>query len=442
MLLWTGVVAAPCALLLAAEPGWALPIAGGIGAALFIAIMDALLAPARVEGVSISLPPVSRVSRDRELRLEITARNSGKERRELRLALDLPESFSVAGDRLDFALPGDCERSRIAWPMTPRARGRFRIGKAALGARSALGLWNVRKEQGLDAEIRVYPNLFADRKTLAGILLNRGALGLHAQRQLGKGREFEKLREYLPGDGYDEIHWKATARRGKPITKVFQIERTQDVYVAIDASRLSSRQARGATDDDAGERADSILERFITASLVLAQTTERQGDRFGLLVFSDKIEKFARAGNGKAHYSACRDAIFMIEPRLVSPDYEEAASFIATRVRRRALVIFLTSLDDPALSENFSRAADLLRKRHLLLANMIQPHGVEPVFSTPAVSVDDLYQRLGGHLIWSELRELQKSLQHRGIRFSLLRNERLAPELVSQYLGIKQSQAL
>jgi hypothetical protein len=56
--------------------------------------------------------------------------------------------------------------------------------------------------------------------------------------------------------------------------------------------------------------------------------------------------------------------------------------------------------------------------------------------------VDDLYQRLGGHLIWSELRELQKSLQHRGIRFSLLRNERLAPELVSQYLGIKQSQAL
>ncbi len=79
------------------------------------------------------------------------------------------------------------------------------------------------------------PNLLDDRKNLSALFLNRGQFGLHAQRQVGKGRDFEKLREYIPGDGYDEIHWKATARRGKPITKVFQIERTQEVYVIVDA---------------------------------------------------------------------------------------------------------------------------------------------------------------------------------------------------------------
>ena len=70
--------------------------------------------------------------------------------------------------------------------------------------------------------------------------MNRGAFGVHAQRQVGQGREFEKLREYAPGDSYIDIHWKATAKRGRPVTKLYQVERTQEVYVIIDASRLAT----------------------------------------------------------------------------------------------------------------------------------------------------------------------------------------------------------
>jgi hypothetical protein len=132
---------------------------------------------------------------------------------------------------------------------------------------------------------------------------------------LGKGREFEKLREYVPGDGYDEVHWKATARRGKPITKVFQIEKTQEIYVVIDASRLSARepvpgskfQIPGLAEEDVHpetwnvERGTSTLERYITAALMLGLAAEKQGDLFGLITFTDKVQKFVRAKNGKAH---------------------------------------------------------------------------------------------------------------------------------------------
>src|SRR5439155_1828093 len=125
-------------------------------------------------------------------------------------------------------------------------------------------------------------------RDLAALFLHRGAFGLHAERQVGKGREFEKLREYVPGDGYDEIHWKATAKRGRPITKVFQIERTQEIYVVIDASRLSARSVKGGRPRDEDRKADAmrlphplqpstidappsatVLERFVTAALVL-----------------------------------------------------------------------------------------------------------------------------------------------------------------------------
>ena len=290
----------------------------------------------------------------------------------------------------------------------------------------------------MQSEIRIYPNLLTERKNLAALFLNRGAFGIHAQRQVGKGRDFEKLREYVPGDGYDEIHWKATARRGKPITKVFQIEKTQEVYVIVDASRLSARQP-----EQNSQTGTSVMERFVTAALVLGLAAEQQGDLFGLLTFSDKVEKFVRAKNGHAHYSACRDALYTLQPKIVTPDFDELCAFIRLRLRRRALLVFLTALDDPALAESFVRNIELIRRQHIVLVNMVQPPGVKPLFASPDVAeTDDLYRHLGGHLQWQSLRELQKVLRRRAVRFSLLDNERLSAEIVAQYMDVKQRQLL
>jgi uncharacterized protein (DUF58 family) len=254
---------------------------------------------------------------------------------------------------------------------------------------------------------------------------------------VGKGRDFEKLREYVPGDGYDEIHWKATARRGKPITKVFQIEKTQEVYVIVDASRLSARSS-----NENGE-GDSILERFVTAALVMGMAAEKQHDLFGLLTFTNRVERFVRAKNGQAHYNTCRNALYELQPQVVTPDFDEVCTFIRLRLRRRALLIFLTALDDPTIAESFVRNIELLRRQHLVLVNMVPPQGVKPLFTNQNVTAtDDLYKELGGHLRWEKLRELQKVLQRRGVRFSLLEQERLCADLVAQYLNIKQRQLL
>ena len=113
------------------------------------------------------------------------------------------------------------------------------------------------------------------------------------------------------------------------------------------------------------------------------------------------------------------------------------------RLRRRALLVFLTSLDDPALAESFVRDLDLIRRQHLVLVNMLPPPGVAALFTNPDLAaVDDMYQHLGGHLLWHNLRELEKVLHRRGVHFSLLKNERLSAELVSQYLSVKQRQMI
>ena len=245
------------------------------------------------------------------------------------------------------------------------------------------------------------------------------------------------------------------------MTKVFQIERTQEVYVIIDASRLSARVAQvaggglrvaGSPDAHAPNHRQSatcnppstiVLERFLAASLILGLAAAQAGDLFGLLTFSDRVQKFIRAKNGKAHYAACREAIYALQPRIVSPDFEELGSFIRLRLRRRALLVFLTSLDDPVLAESFVRSMDLICRQHLIFVNMLQPPGVRPLFSDPNVtSLDAIYEQLGGHILWHKLRELEKILQRRGVRFALLDNENLSAQLIAQYLSVKQRQLI
>ena len=185
-----------------------------------------------------------------------------------------------------------------------------------------------------------------------------------------------------------------------------------------------------------------MLERYVTAALVLGLAAEQQGDLFGLFIFSDRVETFLRARTGRAHYNACRETLYQVEPRPVTPGFDEIATLIRLRLRRRALLVFLTALDDPVLAEGFVRNVDLLRRQHLVLVNMLKPPGAAPLFSEPAGRLDELYQHLGGHLQWRNLRELEKILQRRGVKFSLLENERLSAQLISQYLNVKQRQLL
>lgn len=443
LLFWVAMVVIPFAALGSTVPQTFVWSVLAIGLLFSLVLLDAALSLEKVGQLGIEAPDVVRLSKDRPGTIEMMIRNPSAASQVLRLGIPLPREIEAAQEETVVRLPAGSELSRVAWQCTPRIRGSYRLHQACIEKPSRFGFWALRFQAPLRTEIRVYPNLFKERKNLAGLFLNRGVLGMHNQRQIGKGREFEKLREYSPGDSYDEIHWKATARRGHPITKVFQVERTQEVYVILDASRLSARKAALPTEGGLNDEGETLLERFITSALILGLAAEKQGDLFGVLSFTNKIESFVRAKNGKAHYSACRDALYTLQPRRVSPDFDELASFIRLRLRRRSLLILLTSLDDPVLAESFVRNMDLLCHQHLVLVNILKPAEANPLFAgTPVANMDDIYQRLGGHLRWHGLRELEKNLRRRGTQFNMLENEKMALQLVEQYAGIKQRQLL
>ena len=366
----------------------------------------------------------------------------------MRLGLAFPEEIDPAAVELSVELPPDKQISMVAWSLKGLKQGRYLIERCHLEAASPWGMWAVRSAVAVRMEIRVYPNLFDEHKNLSGLFLNRG-LGIHAQRQVGKGRDFEQLREYQPGDSFEDVHWKTTAKRGIPITKVYQIERTQQIYVIIDASRLSARSAAAHTlagiggDRHPADDIAPILQRYVTAALIMALAAERQGDLFGLLTFDDKVRSFLKAKMGKAHFNICRDALYMLQPQNVSPDFAELFTFIGTKIRRRALMVFLTHLDDPVLADSFTRRINLIARHHVVLVNMIKPLTARPLFTAESVSsVNDIYNNLGGHMLWRRLRETQNVLKKRGVGFAMLENENLCTDLVAQYLTLKRRQVL
>jgi len=401
-----------------------------IGLVAISAILDALIRSRALAGIRVELPALVRFFKDRDAEIRVRVWNPARNARRVRIGMVAPVGIEAPNEDQQVDLPQGAEAAEFLWRATPRRRGRYLFDSIYLEAPSPLGLWSVRARQTVAMEVRVYPNLRRNQDLKA---LRRGVSGVHAMRQIGRGREFEKLREYAPGDGFDEIHWKATARRGHPITKVFQVERTQEIYVIIDASRLSARPAGDET----------ALERAISAGLIVGAAAERRGDLFGIAAFSHQVEAFTRARNGKTHYAACRDAIYQLQPRAESPDFEEIATFLRLRLRRRALLLFLTSLDDPVLAESFLRATKLLARKHLVVAGMLRPGSIGPLFRDANVETpDDIYHHLAGHLAWKRLREVEVALGHQGIRLALLDPEIFGGALIGLYDEIKQRQLL
>jgi uncharacterized protein (DUF58 family) len=459
LLTLTAFVFFPGTLVAAFAPEARIPVYGVLAFFSALTVFDALISFRVLSGVVLEFPGVVRLSRGREGQLPFTVTHGFKRDKTLRIGLALPSGL-VSGHPdqapdVRVVIRKDESRQHLVWPVLPVKQGRLVLEDYRLESGSAAGFWAFRATRGLETEIRVYPDLAAERKALASLFLERGT-GAHVRKMVGKGREFEKLREYTIGDSYEDIHWKATARRGSPISKVFQVERTQDIYVLVDASRMSGRNSAVVSEKTVGDErrylagfsqvpAETVFERYMSAALVMALAADKQGDRFGIGVFSDAMMGFVKARSGKSHFNACRDLVYTLSPRRVSPDYSEFFTFTATRIRKRSLLFVLTSLEDPVIAESFLENVHILSRKHLVVVMMLKPAEAHSLFDrkVPDVAtVSDIHQHLSGHALWAGLKELERALTRQGVGFFLAGNPSFGHTLVSRYLDIKQRQVL
>jgi len=445
LLLYVALFGIPLFTVLGMAEAPALVVGGVLLLLILFVAMDVPSAAGKISVARVELPDTIRTSKGREFELSGFLITPGGGSEGLTVGLPLPKGLLCDKPLLALSLKQGVGKHALSWKIQALERGNYKITECYLEGTSRLGLWLGRRAVRCQVQVRVYPDLTRERNVLAPLFFRRGAVGLHQVRQIGKGREFEQLRAYVPGDGYEDIYWKGTARRRFPVTKMFQLERTQDVYVALDCSRRSARKLDALTDEatDAGA-AKTQLERFIQAALVLALAAEQQTDKFGLVIFSDHVHKIIPAAGGRQHYDTIRDVLYALQAEIVSPDYDDVFIQIGNRMRHRALFIFLTDLGEPWLAESFLEGVSLISRKHVVLTHMLGQQEIQPIFckDDDLKNDDEVYGRLAGQILWNDLQETTRLLKQRRVHLTSSLQDNLVADVVSEYLRVKKRQLI
>jgi len=180
----------------------------------------------------------------------------------------------------------------------------------------------------------------------------------------GRGMEFAEVREYQFGDDIRNIDWNVTARSDHPYVKVFDEERELTVMLMVD---VSSSGNFGTTNQMKGEVAAELC-------AVLAFSAIKNNDKVGLMIFSDRIEKFIPPRKGKQHVLRVIREILYFKPEESRTNLSVALEYLSRVIKRKSIVFLISDF----LTEDYEKALQVANKKHDIIAiDIIDPREVE-----------------------------------------------------------------
>jgi uncharacterized protein (DUF58 family) len=406
---------------------WA--VAGILAAvAVLLAVGDALAA---VRPGALTLerhhPPV--VVAGTTATLEWVVRSDATRSVRLLVADELAPSLQAAARRFDVRVPaGDVVR--VSTPFQPMRRGRFELARVAIRIVGPLGLGSRQREVPLASVLRVHPP-FRSRDD-AELAIRRGRIlevGLRSARGLGTGTEFEQLREYGPDDEFRRIDWTATARAGRPIVRTFRAERNQTVVAVLDTGRVTAGRVAGVP----------RLEHAVDAVTALGEVATRLGDRCGLVAFGRGIRAEVPPARRRDQVGRLTEAMYALEPELSESDYPTAFRHVLVRYRRRAMLVVLSDLLEPAVEDSLLPALPLVTRTHLVVVAGVRDPEVEAWAHGPADDPESVHRRAAATTALADRRRTAARLRGLGVTVVDAAPGHLARELADAYLLAKQT---
>jgi uncharacterized protein (DUF58 family) len=351
------------------------------------------------------------------------------------------------------AFPRDAARLKLE--CMPNTRGDVRLGKIYLRYSGGLKLVERWAEADVEQEIRVYPPMERSPEDTKLYLLRIRQIALQKRRLRlrGLGREFESLREYQRGDEVRNIAWPATARRGKLITREFTTERSQQVWIVIDAGRLSRTgiaiKAHGsrAHAQASGERAVAFgdddplmitqLDQSTGAAVALAQAVMQAGDKAGLLVYGQKIQQQLLPASGTGHLRQVVDALSQAHAETGEANHLSAAARLKHMQRRRGLILWITELADSARRPEVVDAALDLARRHLVVLVVLGNPELAAMAARQPQNVSQMYVATAAEEILERRRSLLATLRAQGVLVVETSPEHVKADAINEYLEVK-----
>ena len=323
--------------------------------------------------------------------------------------------------------------SRVEYDVLPSVRGDARMDLVALQYRSTLGLAERWANVALPQVVRVYPDIAeAQRQALSLIRARHTVAEKRRAKTPGLGRDFEGLRDFQPGDELRDVCWTATARRARLVTRTYRPERSQAVWLVVDAGRLMrARDGR-----------HTGLDRAVNAAFALAQVASAAGDRVALLAYGRRTQQRVPPGRGAAHLRVLLDALALVRGEVAEADHVRAAASLMSAQKRRALVVWLTDVAETAAIPEVIDSAARLVPRHVLLFAVTRPAQLSTLAASVPDTESDLYRVMAAQEMVERRAILLGRLRQRGAMAVEVASAELTGTVVDRYLSVRERNLL
>lgn len=325
------------------------------------------------------------------------------------------------------------ETRQHTYMLRPVKRGVYGFGCVRVYVTSRLGWVQRRFKLAGDEDIKVYPSYLQLRKYQLMAETNRWSdAGIRRKRQLGHSMEFEQIMEYVPGDDYRTINWKATARSGNWKVNNYIEEKSQQVYCVIDKGRTMRMPFEGL----------SLLDYAINASLVLTSVALKRQDKAGLVTFSDRMGTFLGADKKGMQMQTILEALYHQKTSYQESDFERLYITLRKNIPQRSLLVLFTNFETLSALRRQEPYLKKMAVYHLLLVVVFENTEIRQMVHEAPRNIEGVYTQVIAEKFTFEKRQVVRELQRWGIAALLTTPDKVTVNSLNKYLELKARQAI
>ena len=349
-----------------------------------------------------------------------------------RIRDEIPFQFQIRDQEFSLGLkPG--EKRVLKYTLQPKERGEYVFGKIRIFIISPVGLLSRRYELGKEEKVPTYPSFIQMRKYQLMAISNRlTELGVKPIRRLGHTTEFEQIKEYVKGDDFRTINWKATARSAKYMVNQYTDEKAQQVYCLIDKSRTMKMPFEGMR----------LLDYAINAALVISNIALYKHDRVGLLTFAQGIDSFLKADQKPIQMRMVQELLYKESTQFKEAAMDRLFIHVKRNILHRSLLLLFTNFESLVAMNRQLPYLQSLAKSHVLVVIFFENTAVKELLENPSQDTRDMYVKTLGEYLSFEKRQIVRELKQKGIISILTTPQNLTVETVNKYLEIKSRRLL
>ncbi len=371
------------------------------------------------------LPKVFSLGDDNNVELELE--NESTQNLKLSVIDELPIEFQKRDFEIDLDLKAK-EEKKIRYQLRPLRRGEYTFGKINVFMESFLGLVQRRHQHDFPMTVPVYPSIIQmkhyELKAFDRVSHNQGIKKI---RRLGHSYEFEQIKNYVKGDDYRSINWKASSRRGTLMVNQYEDERAQQVYSIIDKSRAMKMPFKGL----------SLMDYAINTSLVISSIVLRKHDKAGLLTFSDKIGATIKADRKANQLNMIMTALYKEKERNLEANYELLYHSARKLIKGRSLLLLYTNFESTYALERVLPILRRINNLHLVVVVFFKNTEIEEYAKQAVTNSEEIYHQTIAQKYISEKTQMVHKLRQYGIQSILTDPEELSVNTINKYLELK-----